>query len=326
MKYVALGAKGLLSVGLLALVFWRIDFGQVITFLARPATSVGVILAFAGLIVQGVLAAYRQIEILAILDHRIGFSKSVRIWFSGLFVTQVAVTFIAGDVVRGVQLTGAGVPRRIAGRAIVLDRMIGLAVLLAMVAAIVPYALTLIDDAGLRLGFLLLAAVSIAAVISILAAGYLQSLFARLPVAFVRHRLFAIAVDLASVSRFLFTMPWRSLRIAGLSLVMHLLNVFGIVVIALSLGVEAPMEAVAAIAVPVLLLAMLPISFAGWGVREAAVVTGFGQLHVPIALALATSVGFGLSMLLAGLLGMFSALNTLSLRPGLVRPSELPRN
>jgi uncharacterized membrane protein YbhN (UPF0104 family) len=115
--------------------------------------------------------------------------------------------------------------------------------------------------------------------------------------------------------------------IAGLSLVMHLLNVAGIVVIARSLGVEAPFGAIAAIAVPVMLLAMLPISFAGWGVREAAMVTGLGVLQVPPSLAMATSIGFGFSMILASLPGLFGVLHKdIKFQEASRFFSEAPRN
>jgi hypothetical protein len=57
---------------------------------------------------------------------------------------------------------------------------------------------------------------------------------------------------------------------------MHLLNVAGMVLIARSLGAGASPWAMAAIMTPVMFLSMLPISIAGWGVRETAMITGLG--------------------------------------------------
>ena len=54
---------------------------------------------------------------------------------------------------------------------------------------------------------------------------------------------------------------------------------------------------------PVLLLSVVPISLAGWGVREGAMVVAFGFVDIPIADAFALSVTMGLSLLLAGLPG-----------------------
>lgn len=308
MKYFGFLAKVLLSLALLILVLSRIEVGQVVGLLLSWSTALGIFVAVCALLIQSILAAWRQIEILAVFGYQIGFMPSLRVWFSGLFVTQVAVTFIAGDFIRSVQLMGEGVPRRIAGRAIALDRLIGLAVLLMMVAAVVPYVLSLSEDAHLRLSLIFLAIASVAGVVAIMVAGLLPSLISRVPWPLVQHRLIDIAVDLAGVSRFAIAAPRRLLAIIGLSLVMHLLNVFSIVAIARSLGVGQSAN-VAAIAIPVMLLAMLPISFAGWGVREAAMVTGMGVLHVTSSLALATSVGFGFSMIFASLPGLFGVLH-----------------
>ncbi|MEA2898723.1 MAG: glycosyltransferase 2 family protein [Bradyrhizobium sp.] len=325
MKYFGFLAKVLLSLSLLILVLSRIEFGQVVALLFKWSTALGILVAVCALVIQSILAAYRQIEILGVFGYQIGFMQSLRVWFSGLFVTQVAVTFIAGDFIRSVQLMGEGVPRRIAGRAIALDRLIGLAVLLLMVAAIVPYVLSLSEDAHLRLSLMFLAIASVAGVVAIMAAGFLPSLFSRIPWPLVQHRLIDIAVDLAGVSRFAVAAPRRLLAIVGLSLVMHLLNVFGIVIIARSLGIGDSAN-VAAIAIPVMLLAMLPISFAGWGVREAAMVTGMGLLHVLPSLALATSVGFGFSMIFASLPGLFGLLHKNTKIREAVRFAQAPGN
>jgi len=305
MKYFGVVVKLLFSLGLLMLVLSRIEVGQVLALLLRWSTALGILVAVSALMVQSVLAAYRQIEILAIFNYELSFTQSIRVWLSGLFVTQVAVTFIAGDFIRSVQLVGEGMPRRIAGRAIFLDRLIGLAVLLLIVAAVIPYVISLCEDPHLRFGLILLSIASVAGAVAIMAAGLLPALVSKVPWPFMQHRLIGIAVDLAGVSRFSFGAPRRFLAIAGLSLVMHLLNVFGIVIISRSLGVGESVN-VAAIAIPVMLLTMLPISFAGWGVREAAMVTGMGVLGIAPSLALATSVGFGISMILASVPGLFA--------------------
>jgi hypothetical protein len=54
---------------------------------------------------------------------------------------------------------------------------------------------------------------------------------------------------------------------------------------------------------PIVMLTMLPISIAGWGVRESAMVVGFGFLGVAAPDALALSVAFGLVQIAVGLPG-----------------------
>jgi hypothetical protein len=54
---------------------------------------------------------------------------------------------------------------------------------------------------------------------------------------------------------------------------------------------------------PVLLVMTLPISIAGWGVREQAMVVAFALVNVPGEGALALSIMFGLMGLVIGLPG-----------------------
>jgi hypothetical protein len=310
MPFAAAVAKWTFSLGLLALIIFRIDVSSLPTLLLEPKTLSAIVAATLALMLQGVLAAWRQIDIVTLLGSHITMLQSLRVWFAGLFINQVGLTFIASDVMRGVQFVREGVPRRAAGRAVVLDRIVGLAVLLLMVDAVLPFIANLTDDATFRYGLLVLACISTGGLLCLLLANFMMALLARLPAKLSQHRIIEIAVDLASVSRFLYTQPKRSLRIAALSFVMHLLNVAGLVWIAWSLGADASPWAMAAVVVPVMFLAMLPISIAGWGVREAAAITALGFLQVPAQIALTASVAFGLSAIFASLPGILVLVTT----------------
>jgi hypothetical protein len=54
---------------------------------------------------------------------------------------------------------------------------------------------------------------------------------------------------------------------------------------------------------PVILVTVVPISIAGWGVREGAMVVAFGFINVPPSAAFAMSVLFGLTLAAASLPG-----------------------
>jgi hypothetical protein len=54
---------------------------------------------------------------------------------------------------------------------------------------------------------------------------------------------------------------------------------------------------------PVILVTVVPISIAGWGVREGAMVVAFGFIGVPANAAFAVSVLFGLTLAAASLPG-----------------------
>ena len=84
---------------------------------------------------------------------------------------------------------------------------------------------------------------------------------------------------------------------------MQLSNVLALFALARAIGVNLDFLATAAVALPALLIATMPIALAGWGVREGAVIVGYGLFGVAPAPALAVSIAFGLAMLAASLPG-----------------------
>ena len=84
---------------------------------------------------------------------------------------------------------------------------------------------------------------------------------------------------------------------------MHLLSALTVFVVARGIGVEVSLGQMAVLVPPVILVATLPISVAGWGVREGAMVTALGFVGVVPADAFAVSVIFGLALIVVALPG-----------------------
>ena len=89
--------------------------------------------------------------------------------------------------------------------------------------------------------------------------------------------------------------------ISMLAISVHLLSATMIFVSASALQVNLSLSAAIVLTPPVTLVTMLPISLAGWGVRESAMVVGLAQLGVGSDAAFAVSVLFGLGQLMASL-------------------------
>ena len=89
----------------------------------------------------------------------------------------------------------------------------------------------------------------------------------------------------------------------GLSLGVHLLSALTVFVLARGIGVEVSFGQMVVLIPPVILVATLPISVAGWGVREGAMVTALGFVGVAPADAFAVSVIFGLALVVIALPG-----------------------
>lgn len=100
---------------------------------------------------------------------------------------------------------------------------------------------------------------------------------------------------------------WTMLRsppVLATSFAIHLMTVAAVV--ALSLGLQpggALWWQMALLAPAAMLVAAIPVSLGGWGVREAALVVGASAFGIPQSEALAVSVAFGLMLLVTGMLG-----------------------
>ena len=89
-----------------------------------------------------------------------------------------------------------------------------------------------------------------------------------------------------------------------LSGIVQLLAIGSLVCAARALHIDTPFWTMAACTVPIFILATLPISFGGWGTREAAAVLSLGAFGVPAPGAVMISVFYGLYGLVQALGGL----------------------
>src|SRR5258708_6916820 len=89
----------------------------------------------------------------------------------------------------------------------------------------------------------------------------------------------------------------------ALSVSIHLLAVTAVVLIATSLGVALDFRHAVGIVATAVLLAAVPLSVNGWGIREGAMVAGLSLVGIGQADAFLISVLFGLGMMLSTLPG-----------------------
>jgi uncharacterized membrane protein YbhN (UPF0104 family) len=93
-------------------------------------------------------------------------------------------------------------------------------------------------------------------------------------------------------------------RVFLTSLIIHLVTLFVMTLITITIGIEFDLFITIGILAVSLLVSRLPISVAGWGVREGVSVSLFAASGVPADLALAMSIIFGLTELFAAILGL----------------------
>ena len=125
----------------------------------------------------------------------------------------------------------------------------------------------------------------------------------QLPRPLLRHRLVAPLVELSRNSRRLFTRPKSSGAVLALSLCGIGLGILAFKVVGSSVGARLSLASWVMIMPPVPLIQLLPVSLAGWGVREVVLVVALASFGIPAEAALATSVLAGLCLAAVGLPG-----------------------
>ena len=283
------------SVGLLALLLGTMDIGAVAAVLGRlppAAIAAGLVLMLLQITVLGL----RWWLVMAAIEVPIPIRKALPVTFIGVFFNQVLPTSFGGDAVRMWQAHRIGVGGEAAVVGVVLERLgglFGLAVLTAFGAA---YLGGEIDNQTLRLGLL---ATLPAAVAGVLALAMLD----RLPARWRRGAVLEKAARLARDSRRVFLTPAKALPLLLLSLLSHGLAAAAIYAFAEGLQLGLPFLTCVALFSAVILVTAIPISFAGWGLREGAMVALFAFAGLAADTALALSLAFGAAYLAASLPG-----------------------
>jgi uncharacterized membrane protein YbhN (UPF0104 family) len=119
----------------------------------------------------------------------------------------------------------------------------------------------------------------------------------------LRWRILRAVAKLAALTRQLAFTPRYMIPILALTIAGFIIFVFIVFWLATALHLEIRFTDCLLLVPPVLLVSVIPVSIAGWGVREGAMVVAFGFINVPPSAAFAVSVLFGLVIAAASLPG-----------------------
>lgn len=295
-------AKLILSAGLIWLSFSMIDSANAFALLRTLHPGV-IAAAIALLVAQHFLGGLRFHRLLAHMQTPISKFAAVDNIFVGFFFSQVFISFIGGDAVRVWRLVDAQVPPSNAFQSVLFDRVLGFVSLIALIMLCLPALFVIVTDTAMRTSIVVTVLIGIFATLAFL-------LMHRLPLFLRRWRAFQIA---SSISTMALSISGRYATISyllALSLLIQVANVAAIYLIALGLGIDARIMDFMVLIPPVMLLAILPISFAGWGVREGSMALALSLVGIPAEQSVAISICFGLCMLASGLPGAVIWLKT----------------
>src|SRR4051794_9435020 len=297
MRRILLSAlKILVSAALLYFALRKIDFLDLAS--RFDVASVGWIgLAVAVTFLQILVGALRWREISTDCGAPLATMQAFRFNLIGTFFNQTLPSAIGGDAVRLWLVARRGAGWRAATYSIFVDRAIGLIALAIVIIATLPWSYRLIDDPNGRSALLV---VSFAA----LAAGGGFLILARLPWPWLKRWWATHHVHACSViaNRLIFSAE-RGPKLAVLSLLVHVLAVVIGWCVVRSIAAPVLFGQVFQLVPPVMLITMLPISIAGWGVREATMGLAFGYAGLATAEGVNVSLLFGAVSFLVGAVG-----------------------
>lgn len=293
-----LAIKCLVTAVLLWVVFRAVDLRAVSHLLSGldPLWAASALLLTALIVI---FDATLLVEVLRMFSRRMRLGTAMLYSLVGWFFSNVAPSTIGGDIFRGVQLSRVGLSLGSAIRVILAVRVLSFITLVAVIAAGFPIALELLDEQRDKLLVGAVLASGIGAIVALVFLAYVPVRIAVLDRWPLFNKLMTIADDFR-----LLVIPSASTASAWFAaLAQHLLRVGVLASLSAGLGLGIPLGPLFAFTTVALLMAMVPISFGGWGVREIAFVYLLGAAGVGAEAALSLSIAFGLLRMLLGLIG-----------------------
>jgi len=289
-------AKAATSIFLLYLSLRWVNVSALTERLSRLEPS-WIALALLLLLAQVVVLALRWRKIAAACGANLGFMPAVQMSFIATFFNQVLPSTIGGDGVRIWLLarTGAGWAR--AAYSVLIDRIVGVFALASLVIACLPWTFELIRDPIAR------------AVLLAIGFGVVAGTFLFLFIG-MRYRQFfdrwMLTRHLSAASRAAITLCSSApsiVVIIACSIVIHLLTIIAAWCCTRAVAAPISFAQVLLLMPPVLLVSTMPISIAGWGVRESSMIVAFAYAGLAQSNGLTLSILWGAASFAVGIAG-----------------------
>jgi len=263
--------------------FMKVDVG---TLVLVVAIALGIAL----------LHTLRWMAVIDATGHRLTFKTALRLVLIGHFFNQALPSSVGGDAMRVWCAYRAGLVLSIAVKTVVVDRLLSLVSLLVLAAIGLPWLLDIVIDPVARWALSSVVLAGLAGAAAFLA-------LARLPRFALRWRAVRALVDVAKLSRKVLSHLRYAVPVVGLSIMSFLGFAVIVFAIARAMQIDVTVRDCVLLVPPVILVTVIPVSIAGWGLREGAMVVAFGFINVPAGAAFAMSVLFGLTLAVASLPG-----------------------
>ncbi|EAQ36384.1 hypothetical protein NB311A_20641 [Nitrobacter sp. Nb-311A] len=284
------------SIALLVLALRKVDFSDVAARIDL-VTLWWLIFALAAVLLQIFFGALRWREIAQLCGAPLTIWHAFRLNMIAAFFNQALPSSVGGDAMRVWFVGRGGAGWRAAGYSVLIDRAIGLAVLAVLIAGSLPWSLRLIADPHGRVALLLVDVAAIAGGIGFLVLGFLPWRW------LTRWQIIRHVRACSQIAGRLVTSRVHGPSLVILSLLVNVLNAVVAWAVIRSIGADASFAQLFLLIPPVMLVTTIPVSIAGWGLREATMALAFAYAALRPEDGVGASLLFGIVNFLAGGLG-----------------------
>lgn len=293
-SYVGLVVRLLVTAGLFTLIFRSIEVNELLASY-RDIVPRLLMLGIIFQLLSTTLASYRWYLVMQPLGYSQGFGFYLRSYFKGSFFNQGLPTSIGGDAVRVLDVSRLGERKRDAFIGVFIDRVLGLIGLLVLNLVVNLFNPELLPR-GLFLTINLLIALGLLGfvVLYLLRHGRFLS----------RWRLTRFFLKISEHLSMVLASPRQAAVQLLLSVAVHFLSLLAIFLIGRSVELDFSLTTYLVLVPPVILLTLIPLSLAGWGIREGAMIGLFTLLGADKVTVLSMSILYGIVLIVASLPGL----------------------
>jgi len=281
--------KVIVSGGLIWFLLSSIDIGAAKDRILG-ADNVMILCAGFVLLLQMGVGGARWWAVMRAIETPLPLFELTKLFWIGGFFSQALPSSVGGDPIRIYMAYKDGLPLSKAINGVMLERVVTIIGLTILVIAVQPWFVPKLNAETQMLTLTVLAMLGAGTIFGVIVLLYLD----RLPEALSKFRIVRGMNALAADSRLLFLRLKGAVLASIFGILTHVNISLCVFFLAMSIGVDVTWLDCMVLMPLVILVTTLPISIAGWGVREGAMVTAFALVGVPGEGALVLSLMLGI--------------------------------
>lgn len=291
--------KIIITTGIFFLLKEKVQLSELLPTLEKVSIS-GIITASSILILSTILTGLRWYYVLRFCRIRTSLKNAIFQIYKGFSVSQIMPSNIGGDIYRILAIRKNVEKYRDATALVMLDRTLGMLSMLLCSVMMTPFFINIVTKASIEKFIFLLV---LTVVILILCLYFLNRFITKkIP---ILHQLMHYGAHLFNTKNF----P----KLIFTTLSITVLYVFSVAILAKDIGIMIDFKIFLFVIPLITILSVMPISFAGWGVREGLMVLFLGFFGVPSEQSLILSILFGVINLIAAIPGALMFLTSANL-------------